>query len=536
MYVKRSKYIGLVHFVLVISVLISGIGVFSVSALDSFPSATILDTFNRANGVIGTGWSGYTTAFSIAANQLDVTANGYDTYILWNNASFGASQEAYVTFSQVDPVAAEQSLLLKSQSSTSYGNGAIEILYDANADFVQVWTFHPTGGWAQYGANIPVVFVNGDQFGARALVNGTVEVYKNSTLLATRSITTWSLYASGGYIGVWMPNSSNALLDNFGGGAVSTAPTNTPTATFTSTPVFTPTNTLTSTPLFTPTNTPSFTPTDVLPTSTWTSTPPFTPTDTALPTQTLTSTATFTPTSVAPTFTSTNTPTITPLPTSTFTATNTPTPIATSAHSIFRVAANGTSSGSCGSNWSSPCNLQYALNSLASSGDELWVKQGVYTPGSARTSTFQLKNGVAVYGGFSGAETARNQRNADPTTNNTILSGDIGTVGAVADNVYNVVTVSGSLPNTYILDGFTITAGNSNGGVGHGGGVFIQDSSPTFTNLVISNNTASANGGGVYVVSIATTRANYSSPTFTNVLISNNTAARGGGFSVQFAC
>ena len=58
MYVKRSKYIGLVHFVLVISVLISGIGVFSVSALDSFPSATILDTFNRANGVIGTGWSG----------------------------------------------------------------------------------------------------------------------------------------------------------------------------------------------------------------------------------------------------------------------------------------------------------------------------------------------------------------------------------------------------------------------------------------------------------------------------------------------
>jgi predicted outer membrane repeat protein len=112
------------------------------------------------------------------------------------------------------------------------------------------------------------------------------------------------------------------------------------------------------------------------------------------------------------------------------------------------------------------------------------------------------------------------------------LSGDIGTVGAVADNVYNVVSAF-SVSGSAVLDGFTVTAGNSNGGIGHGGGIYIQDGSPSFANLVVSNNTASANGGGVFVLSIASLRVNYSSPTFTNVMISNNTSARGGGLYTQ---
>jgi hypothetical protein len=39
-----------------------------------------------------------------------------------------------------------------------------------------------------------------DQLGARALANGTVEVYRNGTLITTRSITSWPYYANGGYI------------------------------------------------------------------------------------------------------------------------------------------------------------------------------------------------------------------------------------------------------------------------------------------------------------------------------------------------
>ena len=225
-YKTTPVYTKLLSTLALLGLMMANLG-FTRPGLPQLLSTGILDNFNRANGAIGTGWSGYTTAFSIAANQLDVTASGYDTYIFWNATSFGADQEAYITFSQVDAIAPEQSLLLKSQSSSSYGNGVIEVLYDANADIVQVWTYHLTNGWVQYGANIPVVFANGDQFGAHALANGTVEVYKNGALLATRSITAWSYYASGGYIGLWLVDSSNALLDNFGGGSVTGGATNT---------------------------------------------------------------------------------------------------------------------------------------------------------------------------------------------------------------------------------------------------------------------------------------------------------------------
>ncbi|HAV76795.1 MAG TPA: hypothetical protein DCX53_05505, partial [Anaerolineae bacterium] len=183
--------------------------------------------------------------------------------------------------------------------------------------------------------------------------------------------------------------------------------------------------------------------------------------------------------------------------------------------------------------WADPCDLQYALGTLAGSNSELWVRAGVYTPGTSdRNTTFEMKNGIAIYGGFAGTETVRGQRNSNPATNGTVLSGDIGTIGVIADNVYRVVSAFGVSPSA-VLDGFTVTGGNANGGTGHGGGIFIQDGSPTFANLIINNNVASANGGGVFVLSLGTVRTSYSSPSFTNVTISNNTAARGGGLYTQ---
>jgi len=60
------------------------------------------------------------------------------------------------------------------------------------------------------------------------------------------------------------------------------------------------------------------------------------------------------------------------------------------------------SSGSCDS-WGNACDLPYALISVAVAGDQILVKGGVYKPGGVsdlRTATFQLKSGVALYGGF----------------------------------------------------------------------------------------------------------------------------------------
>src|SRR5688500_6144036 len=156
------------------------------------------------------------------------------------------------------------------------------------------------------------------------------------------------------------------------------------------------------------------------------------------------------------------------------------------AGSVIYVAPGGAGAQD-GLSWANARDLQAALTA-AVSGDQLWVKAGTYTPGDARSATFALKTGVAVYGGFAGMETALSAR--DFTTNVTTLSGEIGAAGS-ADNSYHVVTGSGTT-TTARLDGMTISGGNANGSAPHndGGGVYNANSSPTLTNVTIAGNAA----------------------------------------------
>ncbi len=271
-----------------------------------FPSTSVLDNFNRANGAIGSNWTGQNpSSFTVSSNQLAISASGLDSYVAWIPASFGADQEAYVTLSQVSPNGLQQGLLLKAASD---GTAAIKVVYVAAVNVVRVFTYTTAGGWVQRGADISVTMNNGDQFGARAKTNGDVEVYKNGSLLATRDVTAWAPYTGGGLIGLWYSNVSSAIVDDFGGGNVVSGPTPTPTAS--STPTNTPT--ATNTPISSPTGT-------------------NTPLVTNTPTNTATNTAT---------------PTRTHTPTNTSVATNTPTqtftPTATSAVNTVTLQPNGT--------------------------------------------------------------------------------------------------------------------------------------------------------------------------------------------------
>ena len=153
--------------------------------------------------------------------------------------------------------------------------------------------------------------------------------------------------------------------------------------------------------------------------------------------------------------------------------------------------------------------------------DEVWVAAGTYRPttGTDRTISFIMKEGVAIYGGFTGTETNRNQR--DWVANQTILSGDIGTPDDSADNSYHVVIGA----NNATLDGFTITCGNAgydSGMASYGGGMLNYLSSPTVINCTFGSNTAIYWGGGM---------ANWgsNSPTIINCTFSGNTASAGGG-------
>jgi uncharacterized repeat protein (TIGR01451 family) len=197
-----------------------------------------------------------------------------------------------------------------------------------------------------------------------------------------------------------------------------------------------------------------------------------------------------------------------------------------------------------GTSWENAyTDLQSALTT-AISGTHIWVAAGVYKPTAVitdRIATFELVDGVALYGGFPTGGGTFDDR--DPDTNLTVLSGDIDsndlavpaadTSQIMGNNSYHVVTGGGAGP-TAILDGFIISGGQANGSDpnGRGGGMYNDTgSSPTLASVIFSGNSASEQGGGMYNF--------HSSPTLTSVIFSNNShfglgySGGGGGMSNQ---
>jgi len=220
-----------------------------------------------------------------------------------------------------------------------------------------------------------------------------------------------------------------------------------------------------------------------------------------------------------------------------------------------------------GSSWvDAYTNLQDALpdssgsvSSGATLAAEIWVASGTYNPdvGSGvtrgdRSASFVLRGAVRLFGGFGGTdgqgggalETSRDQRNDDPETNGTVLSGDQGNAGFRGDDAFHVVTIDTRSGAT--LDGFTIRDGLASGSRPNnsGAGIWVQRGDLTVRNALITTNSASGsdgNGGGVLGrgtfenVIFRDNSANDSggaingAGTFTNIVFEGNTAGRGGG-------
>ena len=164
--------------------------------------------------------------------------------------------------------------------------------------------------------------------------------------------------------------------------------------------------------------------------------------------------------------------------------------------------------------------LQVALTS-ALSGSQIWVAEGTYKPGGDRTSTFQLKNGVGLYGGFPQGGGDGTMGSRDPWRFTTILSGDIGVPDTATDNCYHVLTGNGT-DSTALVDGFQVTAGQADGmGESAGGGMINSTGSPTIRNVVFVRNYAVTSGGAI-------ANAN-ASPTMENVVFYGNRSGASGG-------
>ncbi len=158
---------------------------------------------------------------------------------------------------------------------------------------------------------------------------------------------------------------------------------------------------------------------------------------------------------------------------------------------------------------------------------EIWVAKGTYKPSAYpqnttgspvltnRDFTFHLVDGVKMYGGFAGSETAISQR---VVANETILSGDLlgndtpfvlgANLANKSDNCYHVV-LSIFDCNCTLLDGFTIKNGQADGislanfitveGTSifriDGGGLYLESSPIEINKITIEENFAEYGAG-----------------------------------------
>ncbi|MFC1783860.1 choice-of-anchor Q domain-containing protein, partial [Planctomycetota bacterium] len=143
---------------------------------------------------------------------------------------------------------------------------------------------------------------------------------------------------------------------------------------------------------------------------------------------------------------------------------------------------------------------------VSASGDQIWVAAGTYKPTRKdggtheRHKTFQMKNEVAIYGGFAGTEEPNTFDLADRdfSVNETILDGENDTTGARSYHIfYHPEELH--LDISAILDGFTITRGRAYGSGAEelGGGMYNNNCSPTIRHCIFLNNQGE-DGGGMY--------------------------------------
>lgn len=201
-----------------------------------------------------------------------------------------------------------------------------------------------------------------------------------------------------------------------------------------------------------------------------------------------------------------------------------------------------TTSGNDGLSWAQAITLEKALH-LAKAGDEIWVKGYENITGhiyKAPKGGFVLPSGVAMYGGFAGDETIKNDlptgRHKYQMKYQTALVGDIDTNDQASqqliiypenttrtDNATHVLTLQmgvtqdntndGSKPT--VVSGFLIAAGNAKG----------------------ENTSANGRGGGIYVVNTSND-GNAGSRFFriSQCNFANNYGMRGGAIYVDNSC
>ena len=203
----------------------------------------------------------------------------------------------------------------------------------------------------------------------------------------------------------------------------------------------------------------------------------------------------------------------------------------------FFVDAGATGDDS-GTSWQNAfTDLQDALDA-ALDGDEIWVACDTYLPSAQidpadpRSATFLVTAGVSIYGGFSGGETALDQRQPDPASNNCVIGESPAEHGAF-EGYYNVITVAGTSAPV-LLDGFNVVGGRATGSTNatqSGGCLRIDSANATVRNAAFLDcrtvEDGSGFGGAISVES--------GDLVVDSVLISQSRSGRGAGIALRFS-
>ncbi|RPI88032.1 MAG: hypothetical protein EHM41_02845 [Chloroflexi bacterium] len=165
--------------------------------------------------------------FEVAGGSVVPVTSGH---MLWKNAEFGASQEAYFTFKQICQVSERQGLILKAtglEADGSIGNGTslLAVSYLAANETINVEMLSPGKVWSTLAVIRNVSLVSGDILGARASEVGILDVYQNNILLSSIDLDpSLEMNQNGGKIGVLFEgtftSADQAGFDLFGGGTM----------------------------------------------------------------------------------------------------------------------------------------------------------------------------------------------------------------------------------------------------------------------------------------------------------------------------
>ena len=179
-----------------------------------------------------------------------------------------------------------------------------------------------------------------------------------------------------------------------------------------------------------------------------------------------------------------------------------------------------------GTSWADAYTSLRTAVDTAPAASQIWVASGTYVPGTTRTDSFVLKEGMKLYGGFTSGMSTLAERDWD--ANPTVLSGEIQGDAYHTNNSYRIVVAN----TNGVMDGFVLSGGYADGAAPYADGSAVyasyvgrQTASPnwpqTIANCTFTNNYAAGDGGAIW--------ANYSSLVVSNCLFVSNSSAKNGG-------